>query len=287
MNRSKKQIKLILIEIMIFLIFLLFIAPFILLLINSFKDKDAIIDNPFSFTSILEVGFTNYIALFQSETINIIAAFFASVFITVVSLTILVFTSSMASWILVRSKRWWSKALFTMFVGSMVIPFQVVMFPLIATLASFTRTTGIPTLGNITFVPVAYLAFQSALTIFMYHGFIKGIPKELEEAAMIDGCSKFQTYRLIIFPILKPITVTICLLSGIWIWNDYLLPSMLLIGSDTITLPIAINRLASQSYGTNYAVLLPAAVLTILPVILIFIRSQKHIIKGMVEGSVK
>lgn len=287
MFKNNRQKKMIILEVFIFLIFLLFIAPFILLLLNSFKSKDAILDNPFSFTSILEVGFSNYINLFTNQSLNIGIALFASIFITLTALAIIVFASSMAAWVLVRSKSWWSKVLFTMFVGSMVIPFQVIMFPLISTLANFSNTTGIPTLGNIAFVPIAYLAFQSALTIFMYHGFIKGIPKELEEAAMIDGCSKFQTYRLIIFPILKPITVTVILLNGIWIWNDYLLPQMLLLGSDTMTLPIAINRLASQSYGTNYAVLLPAAVLTMLPVILLFIRAQKHIIKGMVEGSVK
>ena len=267
--------------------FVIFIIPFVLLVINSFKSKDAILENPFSLVGILETGFSNYINLFQDSSINIGVAILTSVFVTVAGLAIIVICSSMAAWVLVRSKKWWSKVIFLMFVGSMVIPFQVIMFPLISTLSGFSRATGISTLGNIAFLPIAYLAFQSALSIFMYHGFIKSIPKELEEAAMIDGCSRFQTYRLIILPILKPITVTVLLLNGIWLWNDYLLPQMLLLGSDYITLPIAINRLASQSYGTNYAVLLPAAVLTILPVILLFIKAQKHIIKGMVEGAVK
>ncbi len=269
------------------ILFFIFIIPFILLVINSFKSKDAILDNPFSLSGILETGFDNYINLFSDSTINIGSAFLTSVFVTIVGLVLVVLFSSMAAWVLVRSKKWWSKIIFLMFVGSMVIPFQVIMFPLISTLSSFSKATGIETLGNVFFLPIAYLAFQSSLSIFMYHGFIKGIPKELEEAAMIDGCSRFQTFRLIILPILKPITVTVVLLNGIWLWNDYLLPQMLLLGSDTITLPIAINRLASQSYGTNYAVLLPAAVLTILPIILLFIKAQKHIIKGMVEGAVK
>lgn len=269
------------------ILFFIFIIPFILLVINSFKSKDAILDNPFSLSGVLETGFDNYINLFADSTINIGSAFLTSVFVTVVGLVLVVLFSSMAAWVLVRSKKWWSKIIFLMFVGSMVIPFQVIMFPLISTLSSFSKATGIETLGNVFFLPIAYLAFQSSLSIFMYHGFIKGIPKELEEAAMIDGCSRFQTFRLIILPILKPITVTVVLLNGIWLWNDYLLPQMLLLGSDTITLPIAINRLASQSYGTNYAVLLPAAVLTILPIILLFIKAQKHIIKGMVEGAVK
>lgn len=285
--RIKRNFKMILIEILVFIIFLLFIAPFLILILNSFKSPSAIVSNPFSFYSVLEVGFENYINLFRQTSVNFGMAFFASLFITITSLAIIVVFSSMAAWVLVRSKTWWSKMLFTMFVGSMVIPFQVIMFPLIATLVDFTNLTGIPTLGNITFIPIAYLAFQSALTIFMYHGFIKGIPKELEEAAMIDGCSKFQTYRLIILPILKPITVTVLLLNGIWIWNDYLLPNMLLVGSQIVTLPIAINQLASTSFGIMYEVLLPAAVLTILPVIILFIAAQKHIIKGMVEGSVK
>lgn len=284
MSRKAKKWSL---EAVAMILFVVFVFPFVLLVLNSFKSKDAILENPFSFDSILETGFSNYINLFSESSVNIGTAILTSIFVTVVGLAIVVIFSSMAAWILVRSKTRWSKFLFTMFVGSMVIPFQVIMFPLITTLAGFSRTTGIPTLGNVGFIPIAYLAFQSALTIFMYHGFIKGIPLELEEAAMIDGCSKFQTYRMIIFPILKPITVTVLLLNGIWIWNDYLLPQMLLLGSDAVTLPIAINRLASQSYGTNYAVLLPAAVLTILPVILLFIKAQKHIIKGMVEGAVK
>lgn len=282
----KSKVSKIILEVFIFLVFILFLAPFFLLVINSFKTKDAILENPFSIMNAFENGFTNYVNLF-SGNINFGAAIFASLFITITALAIIVVFSSMAAWVLVRSKKMWSKVLFTMFVGSMVIPFQVIMFPLITTLAGFTRFTGIETLGNIFFVPISYLAFQSALTIFMYHGFMKGIPVELEEAAKIDGCSRFQTYKNIILPILKPITVTVLLLNGIWIWNDYLLPNMLLLGSKTVTLPIAINQLASQSFGINYAVLLPAAVLTILPVIIIFLRSQKHIIKGMVEGSIK
>lgn len=276
-----------LLETLIMIVFILFISPFVLLLLNSFKSKEAILDNPFSFTSIFETGISNYTYLFTGETVQIGTAILTSFFVTVCALAIIIFCSSMAAWILVRSKTWWSKTLFIMFVGSMVIPFQVIMFPLVSTLASFSRSTGIPTLGNLFFVPIAYLAFQSALTIFMYHGFMKGIPRELEEAAMMDGCSRFQIYYLIILPILKPITITVLLLNGIWIWNDYLLPNMLLLGSKTVTLPIAINQLASQSYGINYAVLLPAAVLTILPVIILFLRAQRHIITGMVEGSVK
>lgn len=275
------------IEVITAVIFIIFLVPFFLLVINSFKSVDEIVTNPLGLNGILENGFSNYINIFSSEKNNVLTALITSVLITIVSVGVVIIFSAMAAWILVRSKKWWSKLIFTIFVGSMVIPFQVIMFPLLETLVQFTNITGLPTLGSIGILPVTYLAFQSALTIFMYHGFMKSIPLELEEAAMMDGCSKFQVFRLIILPILKPITVTVMLLNGIWIWNDYLLPFMMLQGSKIQTLPITINQLASQSYGVNFAVLLPAAVITILPVVVIFILAQKHIIKGMVEGSVK
>lgn len=281
----KKKIGLLILEIITAVLVILFLIPFGILLLNSFKSDDALLSNPLGFNGF--TGFSNYLNLFTSSAVDIKSAFLTSVGITVISLILIVLFSSMAAWVLVRNKSWISKAVFLLLISIMIIPFQVVMLPLVKTFASVGSATGIQTIGQPWILVFSYVAFQSSLSVFMYHGFMKSIPYELEESAKIDGCNTFQTYFYIILPILKPITVTILILNGIWIWNDYLLPSILLESGNFITLPMAVAKLSMQSYGTNYGVILPATVITILPIIIAFLIGQKHIVKGMVEGSIK
>lgn len=282
-----KNKRLIFLEIITAALFVIFLIPFYLLVINSFKPEDALLESPLSVSRMFEVGFDNYKALFTSSTIDIKSAFMTSMGITLVSLLLIIVFSSMTAWVLVRNKSVMSSIVFLLLISAMVIPFQVVMLPLIKTLASFSAFTGIETIGQPWALIFAYVAFQSSLSVFLYHGFIKSIPLELEEAAKIDGCNTFQIYFYIILPILKPITVTVLILNGIWIWNDFLLPQMLLGGGEYMTLPMAVQQMASQTYGTNYSVILPAAVITILPIVIAFLLGQKHIVKGMVDGSIK
>lgn len=282
-----KKTQFIILEIITAILFVVFLIPFYILVINSFKPEYALLENPLSVSGMFEIGFDNYKALFNSTSVDIQGAFITSAGITLVSLLLIIVFSSMTAWVLVRNKSFISKTVFLMLISAMVIPFQVVMLPLIKTLASITNLTGISTIGEPWVLVFAYVAFQSSLSVFLYHGFIKSIPLELEEAAKIDGCNTFQIYFYIILPILKPITVTVLILNGIWIWNDFLLPQMLIGGGDYQTLPMAVQKMASQSYGTNYEVILPAAVITILPIVVAFLLGQKHIVKGMVDGSIK
>jgi raffinose/stachyose/melibiose transport system permease protein len=220
------------------------------------------------------------------------SSFVSTVIITAVSIALLVLISSMGAWILVRTKTILSSVIFMIFVGAMVIPFQVVMFPLISWFHLVEVKLGIVNtpfklLQNYPGIILAYMGFGSSLSIFLYHGFIKSIPFELEEAATIDGCSRHGIFFKIIFPILTPITVTVAILNGIWIWNDYLLP-LLVLGSGTKvrTLPLAVAAFVG-SFVKRWDLILTSTMLTMLPVIIIFLILQKYIIKGMVEGSVR
>lgn len=195
--------------------------------------------------------------------------------------------SGMAAWVLCRNKTKWSNVIFMIFVASMVIPFQIVMLPLLATFREVSAFTGISLLQSYKGIIFAYLGFGGAMSVFILHGFIKGIPYELEEAAWIDGCSPEGTFFRIIFPLLKPVQVTVLILNGIWIWNDYLLPSLMLgLNGKIKTLPIAVQSFVG-SYVKQWDLILTAAFLAMIPVIILFLFAQKQIIQGMVDGAIK
>jgi raffinose/stachyose/melibiose transport system permease protein len=198
----------------------------------------------------------------------------------------------MAAWVLVRTKTKLSNTIFIMFVAAMVIPFQVVMFPLVRWLYTIDVTLGLQggpfqLQRNYPGIVLAYLGFGSSLSVFLYHGFIKSVPLELEEAATIDGCTKPGVFFRIVLPILTPITVTVVILNGIWIWNDFLLPLMLLsTGNRVQTLPLAVASFVG-SFLRRWDLILTSTLMAIVPVVIMFLILQKHIIKGMVSGSVK
>jgi raffinose/stachyose/melibiose transport system permease protein len=214
-------------------------------------------------------------------------AFGSSVVITVVSLVLLALFGSMAAWVICRNKTKWSTAIYYVFIASMIIPFQAVMLALISTFRDAGNFIGIPMLRSIPGTIFAYCGFGGAMTVFILTGFIKGIPYELEEAASIDGCTPEAVFFRIIFPLLKPVIVTVTILNGMWIWNDYLLPSLLLGSSSSVkTLPVAIQSFVG-SFVVQWNLILAAALLTITPMIIIFLLAQKQIIAGMVDGAIK
>lgn len=271
-NKFNMIIKLISLGICLFI----YIIPFFIVLINSFKERKEIIINPLSLPT--KISFENYIDAFAK--MNYLDAFINSLIITVVSVTLIVVFSSMMAYLLVRYKWKSNKIIFLILVSAMIIPFQGIMIPLVKIYGS------IGMLGSKWNLIFMYLGFGSALAVFMYHGFIKSIPVELEEAAMIDGCSKYQIFWKIIFPLLKPTTMTIIILDILWIWNDFLLPSLVLIKPNERTLPLS----TFYFYGTHtidYGLSMAALMLTIIPVIIVYLFMQKSIISGVLQGSVK
>jgi maltose transport system permease protein len=202
-------------------------------------------------------------------------------------LLIIVVFPSMAAWVLVRNHKSWSVWIFMIFVAAMVIPFQVIMYPLVRWMRVLGDFLNFKLLGTIPGIVFAYLGFGSSLSIFIFHGFIKNIPYELEEAATIDGCSQQRIFFQIVFPLLKPIIVTVLILNGIWIWNDYLLPLLVLGSNGAVqTIPIAVTSFAG-AYLKQWDLILTSTLLAILPVIALYLFAQRYIIKGMVEGAIK
>lgn len=257
----------------------LFLVPIVLVLINSFKSRLYISSEPFALpNSQTFAGFENYINGLNSS--GFFAAFLRSVFITVFSVAAIVLCTSMTAWFIVRVKNLFTKALYYLFVFSMIVPFQMVMYTMtyVVNMINFDNIFGI--------VPV-YLGFGAGLSVFMLSGFVKGIPLEIEEAATIDGCNPLQTFFMVVFPILKPTVITVAILNAMWIWNDYLLPYLIL-GTDEKTIPVAIQIAMQGAYGsTDYGGLMAMLVLAIIPIIVFYLVCQKYIIKGVVAGAVK
>ena len=267
-------------------IYILF--PFFLVVINSCKPTDKITENPISLSGV-GIGqlFGNLKDVINNTHFLFWSAFEYSVIITLLSLVFLALFGSMAAWVICRNRTKWSTVIYFTFIASMIIPFQVVMLPLISTFRDVGKFIGIPMLQSVPGIIFAYLGFGGAMTVFILNGFIKGIPVALEEAASIDGCTPEQVFFLIIFPLLKPVITTVTILNGMWIWNDYLLPSMMLGQNGKVkTLPVAVQAFVG-SYVKQWNLILAAALLAIIPIVVLFLFAQKQIMKGMIEGAVK
>ena len=224
------------------------------------------------------VGFENYIN--GLTTSGFFLAFLRSVWVSVMGVGVIILCTSMAAWYIVRVKDKATKTLYYIFVFSMIVPFQMVMFTLTFVV------TGVY-FDNIVGIVLVYLGFGAGLAVFMFCGFVKSIPLEVEEAATIDGCNPLQTYFLIVFPMLKPTAITVAILQAMWIWNDYLLPYLIL-GSDHKTVPVAIQLAMQGAYGsTDYGGFMAMLVVSIIPIIAFYISSQKYIIRGVIAGAVK
>lgn len=274
-------------EIITALLFILFLFPFLLVLINSAKTSFEVTQYPLALPSHWNNIIVNTVRIWTNESVRYPSSLLSSAIITVVSLVLINLFSAMAAWALVRTKTKTSSALFFIFVAAMVIPFQIVMFPLLSWFRTVTVATGVRLLRTYQGIILSYIGFGAPLSIFMFHGFIKSIPLELEEAATIDGCHRHQIFFKIIFPILKPIQATVLVLNGIWIWNDYLLPLLVLgKGNDVMTIPLAVSNFAG-AFVKQWDLILTAILMAMIPVVIFFLFAQKYIVKGMVAGAIK
>ncbi|MDQ7795586.1 MAG: carbohydrate ABC transporter permease [Spirochaetia bacterium] len=284
--RSRKP-GMIVAEIVTALLFILFLFPFVLVLLNSAKTSFEVTQYPLAWPSRWGNIIDNVVKIWTSESVRYPSSLLTSTIVTVVSLVLINLFSAQAGWVLVRTKSRISSIIFFIFVASMVIPFQIVMFPLLSWFRTVTVATGIRLLRTYQGIILAYIGFGAPLSIFMFHGFIKSIPLELEEAATIDGCKKYQIFYKIIFPILTPIQATVLVLNGIWIWNDYLLPLLVLgKGNDIMTIPLAVSNFAG-AFVKQWDLILTAILMAMVPVIIFFLFAQKYIVKGMVAGAIK
>lgn len=284
---TARKIATLMAEIVTLVLFIVFLFPFFLVLINSAKTAFEVTQFPLMMPSNWGTIAKNVASIWTSQNIHYPASLLSSVIITVVSLVSISLLSAQAAWALVRTKTRTSSAIFFIFVAAMVIPFQIVMFPLLSWFRTITNLTGVHLLRTYLGMILAYLGFGVSLSIFMYHGFIKSIPVELEEAATIDGCTRPQIFYRIIFPILTPIHATVLVLNGIWIWNDFLLPLLVLgKGNAVQTIPLAVSNFAG-AFVKQWDLILTAILLAMIPVIICFLLAQKYIVKGMVAGSIK
>ena len=279
MNVMEKRRNLVPAYVLLIFLAAAFIFPILLVLVNSFKSRLYVSTQPFAWPKgEMFVGLENYIKGLSIS--GFVTAFLRSVWISLASVGVIILATSMTAWYLVRVKGKITKLLYFVFVFSMIVPFQMVMYTMTFVVNRFN-------FANIWGIVLVYLGFGAGLSVFMFTGFIKSIPLEIEEAAMIDGCNPLQTYFIVVFPMLKPTAITVAILQAMWVWNDYLLPYLIL-GSEHKTMPVAIQLAMNGAYGsTDYGAFMAMLVLSIIPIIVFYICSQKYIIKGVIAGAVK
>lgn len=259
--------------------------PVMMILFNSFKKESAI-----STSTVFELptaetfnGLSNYVNAIDAQ--GFLWSLFYSVIITVTSVALILVCCSMCAWYISRVNSWISKLMYAMCAFSMVAPFQLVMFTLSQTADRF--HIGLLRFNSPYTICFIYLGFGAGLAVFMFTGFMKSIPVEMEEAAMIDGCNPFQTFFKIVFPVLKPSMISVGILETMWIWNDYLLPTLVLDIKQYKTIPMLIQYFRGSYGSVQMGPMMACVVLTIVPVIIIYLIGQKHIIKGVLSGAVK
>ncbi len=275
-----KEVKSGLFTVFLTLLSFAWIYPIIMILFNSLKKETAISTNTAFETPNSETfaGFENYVNAIGSK--GFIDAFLTSVLITVTSVIAILVFCSMCAWYITRVQNIFTKTVYFLFIFSMVVPFQMLMF----TLASTSDQLKLNTPWNIWII---YLGFGAGLAVFMFSGFVKSIPLEIEEAAMIDGCNPVQTFFMIVLPVLKPTLISVGILETMWVWNDYLLPYLVLDRKKYSTVPILIQYFKGSFGRVEMGPMMACIMLTVLPVIIIYLVCQKHIIKGVVAGAVK
>lgn len=269
-------------EILLLLMALVFLSPIYIIFVNSFKNRRQLYENTLAFPEEFTLEFYEG-AMARMDFFN---AFLNSMYVTVVSVIFIVVLSSMTAWMLARNANWISTVIFMTMIATMLIPFQTIMMPLMQLVTGITRSTGIPLYNSLSGLIFMNVGFNAALSVFLYHGFIKSIPVSLEEAATIDGASKLGVFWRVVFPILTPITATVMILNVILIWNDFLLPSLTLIDKELRTIPLSVFYFFGE-FTIEWNMAMAGLTLTIIPVVIFYIISQKYIIKGIGEGAVK
>ena len=263
------------------IISIIYVMPIFEVVINSFKSNAHVNLDTFALPNEESfVGWANYIKGMTFGNYPFIKSVLYSLYITVASTVLILICTSMSAWYIARVNSTFAQIFYYLCVFSMIVPFQMVMY----TLAGTADTLGLNTPYTI---PIVYLGFGAGLAIFMFVGFIKGLPLEIEEAAAIDGCGPLVTYFQVVFPMLKPTLVSVGILEVMWIWNDYLLPYLVLDRTEYMTIPIHIQYLKG-SYGTvDLGATMAVIMISILPIIILYLCCQKHIIKGVAAGAVK
>ncbi len=252
------------------------IFPFGLILINAFKSRMEIIENPLALPGAWALD--NFITAWKTMGFHVILG--NTLYITGLSQMVLIVFSAMLAYMLVRWNWKINKMIFLALVCAMIIPFQSLMIPFVSIFGKLGM------MNSRTAMVFFYLGFGMPMTTFMYHGFIKGISKEMEEAAMIDGCSNFSCFWRVVFPNLKPISITILIINILWIWNDFLLPSLVLIKEKTRTIPLSTFYFFGE-YTAEFGLAMAALIMSVVPVIVIYLFLQKYIIAGVMDGAIK
>jgi raffinose/stachyose/melibiose transport system permease protein len=273
---KKTQISSVFITIILSIFAVVSFFPIYMAVINSFKDQGEIFNSVLALPN--SFSLENYIGVFSE--LNLLGSAFNTLIVTVIGLSGIVFCGSLAGYKLARTSGKLSTLLFTLFIVSMLVPFHSIMI----TLSQMAKGLGLQ--GSLYGLGLIYIGLGVNMAVFLYHGFVKSIPRELEEAAKIDGCNDFQIFIKIIFPLLKPITATILVLNVLWLWNDFLLPLIMLTDVNNYTLMLSINMLFGQ-YVADWPKILAALVLTALPVIVFYSFFQKYILDGIAEGAIK
>ena len=278
---KKRTLKDSILTVVLGILSLAWIYPIFMILLNSLKKETSIstgtafqIPNSGSFA-----GLENYINALTSK--GFLSAFWYSLVITISSVVLILICCSMCAWFITRVKSWYSKALYYMFVFSMVVPFQMLMFTLSSTADRLHLSSPYT-------ICIIYLGFGAGLAVFMFCGFMKSIPLEIEEAAMIDGCNPLQTFFRVVLPILKPTLISVGILETMWLWNDYLLPYLVLDRTKGyMTIPILIQYFRGSFGKVEMGPMMASIMMNIIPIIIVYLLCQKHIIKGVAAGAVK
>jgi raffinose/stachyose/melibiose transport system permease protein len=277
-----KKLKRIPIELIAIILCLCYLFPIYIVFVNAFKSRSELYENMLALPS--KFSFEFFVKAL--EKMNFLKAFSNSMIVTLVSIAILVVLASMTAWMLVRTNNTFSKIMFLIFVATMIIPFQTIMMPLMQVMGWIRDHLHIPMVNTTGALIYMNVGFGASMAVFLYHGFVKSIPVSLEEAATIDGCNKFKVFWKIVFPMLKPTTATVMILDVIWIWNDYLLPSLVISSKDLRTIPLSTASFFGQ-FTIEWNLAMAGLMLTIIPVIIFYLSAQKFIVKGVAAGAVK
>ena len=279
--RKREKVKNTFLLIVLIIVATLFIAPVLIVLINSFKTNTGMGVSFFSIpTGEFFAGIDNYIVGLTFGNYPFIKAFLNSVIVTISSTVLILICTSMSSWYIARVGSKFMKLIYNLCIFSMIVPFQMVMYTLSKTADMFNFNTPFS-------ISIIYLGFGAGLAIFMFTGFIKSIPIEIEEAAAIDGCNPLQTFFMVVLPICKPMFISVAILEIMWIWNDYLLPYLVLDRTKYMTIPVHIQYLQGSYGQVDLGATMAIIMMCLMPIVILYIVWQKHIIKGMIDGAVK
>ena len=279
--RKREKVKNTFLLIVLIIVAALFIAPVLIVLINSFKTNTGMGVSFFSIpTGEFFAGIDNYIVGLTFGNYPFIKAFLNSVIVTITSTVLILICTSMSSWYIARVGSKFMKLIYNLCIFSMIVPFQMVMYTLSKTADMFNFNTPFS-------ISIIYLGFGAGLAIFMFTGFIKSIPIEIEEAAAIDGCNPLQTFFMVVLPICKPMFISVAILEIMWIWNDYLLPYLVLDRTKYMTIPVHIQYLQGSYGQVDLGATMAIIMMCLIPIVILYILWQKHIIKGMIDGAVK